>query len=104
MLKDERIFSMAGLWESWVSPEGEKISSCTIITTTPNSLMENIHDRMPSILRPEDEKYWLDKDQKSEDLKELLRPFEAELMKAYSVSKAVGNVKNQGSELIEELK
>ncbi|MDB5052919.1 MAG: hypothetical protein JWM44_969 [Bacilli bacterium] len=57
-----------------------------------NSLMENIHDRMPVILRPEDENYWLDKDQKPEDLKELLRPFAAERMKAYSVSKAVGNV------------
>jgi putative SOS response-associated peptidase YedK len=103
-LKSEEIFSMAGLWESWVSPEGEKISSCTIITTTPNSLMENIHDRMPVILRPEDEKYWLDKDQKPENLKELLRPFAAERMKAYSVSKAVGKVQNQGPELIEELK
>jgi putative SOS response-associated peptidase YedK len=103
-LKDEGIFSMAGLWETWVSPEGTIISSCTIITTTPNELMVDIHDRMPVILMPEDEKHWLDKDQNPKDLKELLRPYSAESMRAYPVSKAVGNVRNQGKELIDEMK
>ncbi|WP_340030173.1 SOS response-associated peptidase family protein [Paenibacillus sp. FSL H7-0940] len=31
------------------------MSTCTIITTEPNSLMEDIHNRMPVILRPEDD-------------------------------------------------
>jgi putative SOS response-associated peptidase YedK len=55
MLRDERIFSMAGLWESWTSPEGEEVKSCTIITTEPNELMIDIHNRMPMILSREDE-------------------------------------------------
>jgi putative SOS response-associated peptidase YedK len=103
LLKDERIFSMAGQWETWNSPEGEKIYSCTIITTDPNELMVDIHDRMPMILSIEDEKKWLDKEQSVEDLKAMLQPFPVEEMKAYPVSKDVGNVKNQGLELVEEI-
>jgi putative SOS response-associated peptidase YedK len=94
---------MAGLWETWNSPEGEKIYSCTIITTDPNDLMVDIHDRMPMILSIEDEKKWLDKEQSVEDLKAMLQPFPVEEMKAYPVSKDVGNVKNQGFELVEEI-
>jgi putative SOS response-associated peptidase YedK len=104
VLKDERIFSMAGLWETWNSPEGEKIYSCTIITTDPNELMVDIHDRMPMILSRQDEQKWLDKEQSVEDLKSMLQPFPVEEMKAYPVSKAVGNVKNQGPELIDKVK
>jgi putative SOS response-associated peptidase YedK len=59
-LKSEELFAMAGLWENWKSPDGKSIFSCTVITTTPNNLVEDIHDRMPVILRPEDEKIWLD--------------------------------------------
>jgi putative SOS response-associated peptidase YedK len=42
LLKDQLIFSIAGLWESWTSPEGEEVKSCTIITTEPNELMVDI--------------------------------------------------------------
>jgi putative SOS response-associated peptidase YedK len=103
LLKDQLIFSMAGLWETWTSPEGEEVKSCTIITTEPNELMVDIHNRMPMILSVEDEKKWLDKNQSVEDLKAMLQPFPAEEMKAYPVSMAVGNVKNQDSELIKEV-
>ena len=44
----------AGLWESWKSPEGEKIESCTILTTSSNKLIEPLHDRMPVILHPQE--------------------------------------------------
>jgi putative SOS response-associated peptidase YedK len=104
LMKDERIFSMAGLWETWNAPDGEKIFSCTIITTEPNELMVDIHDRMPLILSREDEQKWLEKEQSVEDLKAMLQPFPVEEMKAYPVSKDVGNVKNQGYELVEEVK
>lgn len=63
--------------------------------------MADIHDRMPVILRHEDEKVWLDKGQKIEDLQALLHPFPAEDMIAYPVSKLVGNVKNDSSACIE---
>jgi putative SOS response-associated peptidase YedK len=103
LLKDKGIFSMAGLYDTWTATDGRKISTCTIITTTPNELMADIHDRMPVILRLEDEKIWLDKEQKVADLQELLRPFPAEEMIAYPVSKAVGNVKNDSKECIAAL-
>src|SRR5699024_11032815 len=51
MLKDRSIFSLAGLYDSWECPEtGQKLHTCTIITTSPNSLIESVHDRMPVIL------------------------------------------------------
>jgi putative SOS response-associated peptidase YedK len=43
LLKDQLIFSMAGLWETWTSPEGEEVKSCAIITTEPNELMVDIN-------------------------------------------------------------
>ncbi|MDF2652860.1 MAG: response-associated peptidase [Paenibacillus sp.] len=100
MMQNEEPFSIAGLWDTWSSSDGTKISTCTIITTEPNQLMMDIHDRMPVILSREDEQKWLEKQQPVEELKKLLKPFPAEEMKAYPVSKAVGNVKNSGAELI----
>ena len=102
LLKGEGIFSMAGLYDTWTAPDGRKVSTCTIITTTPNELMADIHDRMPVILGLEDEKIWLGKEQKIENLQAFLRPFPAEDMIAYPVSKVVGNVKNDSPACIEE--
>ncbi len=100
MLKSGGIFSMAGLYDTWITADGGKIHTCTIITTEPNELMKDIHDRMPVILAVEDEKIWLDKGQKVEQMKMLLKPYPAGEMMAYPVSKAVGNVKNDGPEYI----
>ena len=44
------MFAFAGLWDRWTDPQGKEIASCTIITTTPNSHLADIHDRMPVIL------------------------------------------------------
>lgn len=93
-LRSEEIFSMAGLYDTWIAPDGNKISTCTIITTDPNELMIDMHDRMPVILSRKDEQKWLDKNQTGEDLKIMLKPFSVEEMKAYPVSKIVGNAKN----------
>ncbi|TVY01381.1 SOS response-associated peptidase [Cohnella terricola] len=102
-MKGGGIFSMAALYDTWLSPDGRKISTCTIITTTPNSLMADIHDRMPVILRPEDEAEWLDRGNEDvRGLMALLRPYSAEAMRAYPVSPIVGNVKNDTAECIEE--
>jgi putative SOS response-associated peptidase YedK len=102
-MKDGAVFSMAALYDTWTAPDGRKISTCTIITTTPNSLMADIHDRMPVILRPEDEAFWLDRDNADvTGLTGLLRPYSAGAMRAYPVSPLVGNVKNDTAECIEE--
>ncbi len=59
-LKSNHLFAMAGLWEKWKSPEGKDIFSCSVITTSANELVKDIHDRMPVILNPKDERTWLD--------------------------------------------
>jgi len=102
VLKSRSIFSMAGLYETWQSPDGSKIHSCTILTTEPNRLMSSIHDRMPVILRPQDEARWLDRTlQDPMDLRQLLVPYDSNELEAYSVSPDVGSVKNDGPSLIE---
>ncbi|MNN45154.1 putative SOS response-associated peptidase YedK [compost metagenome] len=103
VLQDRKIFSMAGLYDIWMDASGNKLSTCTIITTEPNSLMADIHDRMPVILSPEAESQWLDRsNQDTSSLMRLLRPYDAAQMRAYPVSSKVGNVRNDYKELINE--
>ena len=88
-------FAFAGLWETWRPPDGEVIHSCTIITTTPNTLMEVIHNRMPVILARESETAWLDRTiTEPEKLLPLLVPYPETLMDAYEVALTVNSPKN----------
>ncbi|RKD22653.1 hypothetical protein BEP19_10365 [Ammoniphilus oxalaticus] len=105
MLEDESIFSMAGLYDSWICPKsGEKISTCTIITTSPNELVADVHDRMPVILRKEDEQKWINgHNTDTAQLLSLLVPFSEAEMKCHTVSPIVGNVRNDGPECIEKV-
>ena len=102
--KDQDIFSMAGLWDRWTSPEGQLILSFTVITQKPNKLMEDIHDRMPAILTKEQEALWLSDDLAPKELVEMIQPYEAARMEAYEVDKKVGNVKNNGPDLIKKIR
>ena len=100
-LKTDELFAIAGLWESWKSPEGKVIHTCTAITTEPNNLMKPIHDRMPVILKREDEAAWLDPRNNDIDfLGNMLLPFDERQMDAYSVSSAVNSPKNNEESLI----
>ena len=102
ILKNKELFGFAGLWDTWKSPSGEIVSSCTIITTTPNELMASIHNRMPVILSRDSERVWLDQGiVDSNLLKSLLFPYPAELMLAYEVSSLVNSPKNNGPECLE---
>ncbi|WP_018130190.1 SOS response-associated peptidase [Effusibacillus pohliae] len=102
-LRSGEIFGMAGLFDTWEAPDGRKVHTCTILTTKPNELMAEIHDRMPVILRPEDEEIWLNRDAYDQDLLlSLCQPFPAEEMRAYPVSQMVGNVRIDSSKCIEE--
>jgi putative SOS response-associated peptidase YedK len=101
-LKAREPFAFAGLWETWKSPTGEAIHSCTIITTTPNALMESIHNRMPVILPREAETRWLDRTvEDPQSLLSLLTPHPAEAMVAYPVSQLVNSPRNDTSACIE---
>ena len=84
-------FAFAGLWERWTKG-GEPLESCTFLTTGPNELMQPLHDRMPVIIAPEDFDLWLDPAVRdAEALAHLLRPFPAERMEAFPVSKHVNS-------------
>lgn len=99
------VFGMAGLWERWTDPTtGEMLESCSIITTQPNDLMKNIHNRMPVILPREVYDQWLDPAvQDIEPLQALLRPFDASRMTAYPVSSKVNRGGYEDACLIEPL-
>jgi putative SOS response-associated peptidase YedK len=99
------LFALAGLWERWKNPaDGSILRSFTIVTGAPNALCEPIHDRMPVILRRETWSIWLGETEASpEELRALLRAHPAELMRAYPIGPAVGNVKNDEPGLLEPL-
>jgi putative SOS response-associated peptidase YedK len=101
-LKDGRVFAFAGLWSHWQGPDGTELTTATIITTSPNALVSDIHNRMPAILAPEVHSLWLDTAHfERSRLKELLRPFPAEEMRAVPVSRAVNNVRHDAPDCIE---
>ncbi len=99
-IKPKHPFGFAGLYDTWTSPEGEKITSCTIITTHANDLMEPIHSRMPVILPKSAYRPWLDpSNQDLDELSEFLLPY-AGKMQAYAVSPLVNSVGHNSPENI----
>ncbi|MBM4762014.1 SOS response-associated peptidase [Bacillus sp. B15-48] len=103
-LKSDELFAMAGLWEQWQSPDGESIFSCTVITTTANELIKDVHHRMPVILNREDEKVWLNPSiTEPNRLQSLLKPFNSALMEIYEVSSLINSPKNNSIELIRKI-
>ncbi|MEO0451348.1 MAG: SOS response-associated peptidase [Pseudomonadota bacterium] len=98
-LRNRRWFCFAGLWDR-ATIDGSEIDSFTILTTTPNDLMAGLHTRMPVILDPSQYDRWLDTS--SRDVEDLFEPFPSDSMHAWAVRPAVGNVRSQGVELIED--
>jgi putative SOS response-associated peptidase YedK len=70
-----RFWALAGLWSTWRSPEGHKVGSFTIVTTTPNVGLAAIHDRMPVVLPEQAHNLWLGKSSEESPLLRLLVPF-----------------------------
>lgn len=99
LMKDEKPFAMAGIWDHWTNPDGEGIHSFSILTTSPNELVSGIHDRMPVILGQADEKRWLSPLSDSE-LLNLLKPYPPEKMKAYKISKLLNSSKNDSADIL----
>lgn len=103
-LRECRLFAFAGLWDRWEPKDGEPIESCTIITTEPNELMQSIHNRMPVLVAPKDYDVWLDPSiQHADAIQPLLRPYPADAMTAYPVSRWVNNPRNDDPRCIESM-
>jgi putative SOS response-associated peptidase YedK len=88
--KDSAVFGFAGLWETWRSPAGDEIRSCTILTTSANGVVKPIHDRMPVMLSGDAIWTWI-LDGKPEDHMALLKPYPEDWMERYQVSRAVND-------------
>lgn len=97
-------FAFAGLWDRWTSAGGDEVDSFTIVVTDANARVAPVHDRMPVILPPDAWGTWLGEDEASaRDLKALLRPFPAEAMRAWPVSRDVNRPANDRPDLIAPL-
>ncbi len=88
-LPDKELFAFAGLWESWASPQGDDIRTCTIITTAANKYVREVHDRMPAILSRSGENVWLNPASQPDDLLKLLRSSDTIALTATQVSKTL---------------
>jgi putative SOS response-associated peptidase YedK len=103
-LADRSLMALAGLWENWKSPAGEWVRSFAIVTTRPNELCAQLHNRMPVVLKPEAWSIWLGEEAaEASALNALLKPFPSDEMICWPVSTRVGNVKNNDPSLIEPI-
>lgn len=94
----------AGLWESWKSPEGQTIESCTILTTAANAFMSEVHDRMPLIVGEEDWDFWLDPEiNTAEPFQRLFEPWEGDALKRTPMHPKLNSSKNEGPDYFEKL-
>jgi len=114
-MRDNSFFCFAGIYEKWIRPpkSGEfdfadldepppsrVVETFSIITTTANAMVAAIHDRMPVIVHPDHWLWWIDERRDGEAVKSLLRPYPAEDMDCYRVSKLVNNARNDSPDCI----
>ena len=102
-MKDGEPFGMAGIYETWSSPDGGDLTTCSIITVPANEFMSDIHDRMPAIITRENEDDWLNPmEVNNERLLRMLVPYDDNLMKAHLVSSMVNSPRTDSVRLIDE--
>jgi putative SOS response-associated peptidase YedK len=102
--KDDELFAIAGLYDFWRGCGSEELRSFVIVTTEPNAVVSRYHDRMPAVLRPEDEERWLSPGRLAPELaRDILSPYPAEFLEAYRVSTRVNDPSTEGSDLIRRM-
>jgi putative SOS response-associated peptidase YedK len=98
--KDGAPFAFAGLWETWMGPNGEEMETAAIVTTSANRVLAPIHDRMPVILPPDTYEIWLDTlNVDAETAAALIAPAQDELFETYEISPLVNRVANDGPDV-----
>ncbi|WP_322793184.1 SOS response-associated peptidase [Bellilinea sp.] len=101
-LRDGKPFAFAGLWEIWHSPEGDELKTCTILTTDANELVGTVHQRMPILFEVDEAWTWL-QPLAADTLLALLKPFPAEKMEAYPVSRLVNDPKQDDPQCVQPI-
>ena len=101
--KDAQLFAFAGLYDIWKDPDGKEIKAFAIVTTAPNDLLAQVHNRMPVILTPEQDRLWLET-QAGEigQVLNTLQPLPSEELEMYPVSRKVNSPRFDLPELIEK--
>lgn len=97
--RDGAPLAMAGLYEIWTDPAGERVWSCTIVTTSAPDEFGQIHDRTPLLVPQEGWAQWLDRE--VEDPHAVLQPGTPGLLQAWPVGPEVGNVRSEGPSLVQ---
>jgi putative SOS response-associated peptidase YedK len=98
-VNDGGLFAFAGLWDRWKDPSGSWVKTCSILTTTPNAVTAPVHDRMPVVLHPDGYDLWLDPGmQNVAAASDLLKPYDARVMRCYPVSTRINSVANDDAE------
>jgi putative SOS response-associated peptidase YedK len=98
-VNEGELFALAGIWDRWKDPHRGWIKTCSILTTSPNAVTSSAHDRMPVILDPDSYDLWLDPGMKNVDAaSELLRPYDARLIRCYTVSSRINQAANDDQE------
>ena len=98
-LKSLEMFAFAGLWEEWKDAEGKTRHTFTIITTEANTLMKDLHHRMPVMLPPHLEQEWLE-NPNPKDVNKMIQSFDSDKMEVFEVSDRVNKAGNEGEDLI----
>jgi len=91
--------AMAGVWQRWTSPEGERLVTTAIVTCAANQALSKLHHRMPVVLAPEDWGLWLGEEGKGASA--LMQPAPEDALEYHRVSTAVNSMKARGPELLE---
>ena len=99
-LKNDDLFAMAGIWETWKAPDENVLYSFSIVTIPAIASISHIHDRMPVILSRISEQSWLDSDISGEKIYDSLIAPPASDIKFYTVSQKVNNASNNSADLI----
>ena len=106
-MADESVFMMAGIWQEQINPartDGtDREEHFVMLTTEPNAIAAKIHDRMPAILAPDAWDTWLNPLSTEEQLKGVLKPYDASPMKAHRVTTKMSNSRYKGADAIEPI-
>jgi len=92
---NRELFAFAGIWDRWKDLNSNIVETCSILTTIPNAVTSAVHDRMPVILDPDSYDIWLDPGMSDvTTVSELLKPYDAQLMRCYPISTRINHVAN----------